>query len=483
MSTAIIWFRRDLRLTDNPALMAAVQSGLPIVAVYVHAPSEEGDWAPGAASDWWLHRSLIALDAQLRARGGRLLVRRGPTLEALRRLVGESGARELHWNRLYEPAVIARDQAIKQALRDDGLHVESHNAALFVEPWQVTTQGGQPYRVFTPFWRNAATRITETLPLPAPTRLRFGDAGMRSETVESLGLLPQVAWDGGLRATWTPGEQGALARLREFAAQAVDYRRERDRPDRAGTSMLSPHLHFGEVSPRQVQAALQLEAAGDPGWMERAEPFLRELGWREFAHHLLFHFPTSVDQNLYRQFDAFPWAEPDAALLRAWQRGRTGIPIVDAGMRQLWSSGWMHNRVRMIVASLLCKNLRYHWLHGARWFWDTLVDADLAANTLGWQWTAGTGADAAPYFRVFNPVLQGERFDPDGTYVRRFVPELARVPGAAIHRPWALNPAQQARYGVAGVYLRPLIDLAASRVEALAAYASLRGAGSSLTLR
>ena len=474
MSIAIVWFRRDLRLIDNPALDAAVRSGLPIVALYVHCPEEDGDWRAGAASNWWLHHSLVALDAQLRERGGRLLVRRGPTLAAMVRVIAETGAVAVYWNRCYEPASIARDRVIQSQLQADGITVESHNAALLVEPWQVTTQAGQPYRVFTPFWKNVIGRVTHALPSPAPRALRWSDVTLPGEAIESLGLLPQFAWDRGLRATWTPGEQGALLRLRAFAAQAARYAQARDRPDQDGTSMLSPHLHFGEISPRQVMAALQREAQGDPGWMDRVEPYLRELGWREFAHHLLYHFPATVEHNLNARFDHLAWAEPEAKLLRAWQRGRTGIPIVDAGLRQLWEIGWMHNRVRMIVASFLTKNLRYHWRHGARWFWDTLVDADLAANTLGWQWVAGTGADAAPYFRIFNPVLQGERFDPHGHYVRRYLPELARVPAARIHRPWTLAPAQQREFGVCDVYAMPLVDLARSREAALEAHARMR---------
>jgi len=474
MSAAIVWFRRDLRLIDHPALDAAVQSGLPVIALYVHAPEEEGEWRSGAATDWWLHHSLTALDAQLRERGGRLIVRRGPAFAAITQLIGETGAVAVHWNRLYEPAAIARDQTIKQQLKADGFIAESHNAGLFVEPWQVSTQTGQPYRVFTPFWRNAVTRIADVLPLPAPSDLRFADAELQSESIASLNLLPTIRWDAGMAATWTPGEQGALARLRDFVDHATRYSKERDRPDLVGTSMLSPHLHFGELSPRQILAALQLEAQGDPGWMDRVEHYVRELGWREFAHHLLFHYPHTPNANLNTQFDEFPWATPDDALLAAWQRGRTGIPIVDAGMRQLWETGWMHNRVRMIVASFLTKNLRYHWIHGARWFWDTLVDADLAANTLGWQWAGGTGADAAPYFRIFNPVLQGERFDPDGVYVKRFVPELAQVPAGVLHKAWTLKPSEQAMFGVRDVYARPVLDLAKTRDAALLAYASIK---------
>ncbi|MBK6436338.1 MAG: deoxyribodipyrimidine photo-lyase [Rhodanobacteraceae bacterium] len=473
MSVAIVWFRRDLRLIDNAALDAAVQTGLPIVALYVHAPDEAGEWRPGAASDWWLHHSLSALDTQLRARGGRLIVRRGPSLAAITRLIGETEAVAVFWSQLYEPAAIARDHIIQQQLQADGYIAESHNAALFVEPWRVSTQAGQPYRVFTPFWRNAVTQIADVLPIAAPPSMRFADATLSSESIDTLALLPTISWDAGLHATWLPGELGALARLRDFIDEAARYGDARNRPDVAGTSMLSPHLHFGEISPRQILAALQLAALGDPGWMDRVEPYVRELGWREFVHHLLFHFPHTTNANLNRRFDDFPWATPDTALLDAWQCGRSGFPIVDAGMRQLWETGWMHNRVRMIVASFLTKNLRYHWIHGARWFWDTLVDADLAANTAGWQWAGGTGADAAPYFRIFNPVLQGERFDPHGAYVKRYVPELAGVPAAVIHKAWLLKPSDQAAFGIRGVYARPLLDLAQSRADALAAYASI----------
>ncbi len=474
MSAAIVWFRRDLRLGDNPALAVAVQSGLPIVALYIHAPEEEGEWRSGAATNWWLQQSLIALDAGLREHGGRLIIRVGASLDTLRDVITETGATELHWNRLYEPAVVARDQQITSALRADGLTVESHNAALFVEPWQVQIQTGQPYRVFTPFWRNAVAMISDVLPSPVPSTMHFLQPEPTSIDLDQLGLMPGIAWYTGVRDTWTPGEQGASRHLADFLDEAEAYSENRNRPDLPGTSMLSPHLHFGEISPRQILAALQGRAIDHRGYMDRVEHFVRELGWREFAHHLLFHFPATTNHNLNANFDAFPWAEVDPSLLAAWQRGRTGIPIVDAGMRELWQTGWMHNRVRMIVASLLTKNLRYHWSHGARWFWDTLVDADLASNTLGWQWSAGTGADAAPYFRVFNPMLQGERFDPHGSYVKRYVPELALVPAQFLHKPWTLKPSEQATFGVTGVYARPLVDLARTRDSALAAYASIK---------
>jgi len=478
MGVTLVWLRRDLRLADQPALQAAATRGEPVIPVFIHAPHEEAPWIPGAASNWWLHHSLARLAEALAARGSRLILRRGDSLETLQTLVRETGADTVFWNRLYEPAMIHRDQAIKAALREDGLTVESFNAALLQEPWTIATGSGGPYKVFSPFWKACRRAGVDTSPMMQPEHLRAPPppadtttAARRnrqngwpaSEALDALELLPQRPWTQGLAATWTPGEAGALERLQAFVDGPVqNYATARDRPAATGTSRLSAHLHFGEVSPRQIVQALRvadlnLEAGG-------AEVFLRELGWREFGHHLLYHFPDSTEAPLNPRFAHFAWREAPQDL-QAWQRGQTGIPIVDAGMRELWHTGWMHNRVRMITASLLTKNLRLHWLHGARWFWDTLVDADLAANTLGWQWVAGSGADAAPYFRIFNPILQGQRFDPEGHYVRRHVPELARVPARAIH---------QARASGEDAYPRPIVDLKTSRQHALEAFARTR---------
>jgi deoxyribodipyrimidine photo-lyase len=474
MPTALVWFRRDLRLADQPALQAALAGGYAPVPVYVHAPDEEAPWAPGAASNAWLHRSLQALAGELEARGSRLVVRRGPTLAAREQLVSETGAEAVCWNRLYEPAVIARDRTVKQALSARGLHAHSHNAALLVEPWTVATNAGEPCRVFTPFWKKARPRLDgDALRVAgAPTQLPPVAEAIASVPVAALGLAPEPAWDRAFWSQWTPGPAAAHARLAGFVADALaHYPEQRDRPDDDGTSRLSPHLHFGELSPRQVVAAL----GDDPAAAEARERVLAELGWREFAHHLLYHFPHTPEADFNPRFAGFDWATPDADALAAWREGRTGVPIVDAGMRQLWATGWMHNRVRMVVASFLCKNLRAHWSHGARWFWDTLVDADLAANTLGWQWGAGTGADAAPYFRIFNPVSQARRFDPDGAYVRRWVPELAALPARVLHAPWE-HPAalREAAPDYPGA---PIVDLAESRAAALAAFARLRRPG------
>ena len=469
MSTALVLFRCDLRVADNPALAAACAAHARVLPVFIHAPDDDGEWAAGAASRWWLHHSLAALERELRAHGGGLHLRRGDPLEVLRELIRHSGARAVYWNRRYEPAAIAHDTRIKSALQADGVAVHSHNAALWCEPWQLATRQGEPYKVFTPYWRNLRPQLQAVEPLPAPRLPGWGELpdGL---PLDALGLLPRIAWAGGLAESWRPGEAGARELLDVFADDAVgDYAHARDLPARHGTSRLSPHLHFGEISPRQIHFALDRRArATDAKRRPDLEPYLRELGWREFAHHLLYHFPHTPTGNFNPRFDGFPWAPPEQALLQRWQRGRTGIPLVDAGMRELWHTGWMHNRVRMVVASFLTKNLRQHWRHGARWFWDTLVDADLANNTLGWQWVAGCGADAAPYFRVFNPITQAKKFDPDGTYLRRWLPELADAPPALLHEPWK-DAALLERSG----YPAPMVDLGQSRQQALDAYGAL----------
>ena len=435
------WFRRDLRLTDNPALNWAAGQAEALYLVYIHAPEEEAPWSPGAASCWWLAQSLQALAAELSARGQSLILRTGPSEQTLLELTEELALDAVSWNRLYEPAVIDRDKGIKTALRERGLQVHSANAHLLIEPWTISTGKDTPYKVFTPFWKQALTQLPGT-EIGTPPSLPSPKGKVASKTLDQLQIAPRHRWTKKLARYWQPGESGALARLDDFRqAAARDYATLRERPDQAGTSRLSPHLHWGEVGPRQLLAEFP-----------RAEidnRFLTELGWREFAHHLLYHFPESTEAPLNARYSDFPWRDPDAAksVLRRWQRGETGIELVDAGMRELWETGWMHNRVRMIVASLLTKNLGVHWLAGARWFWDTLVDADLANNTLGWQWVAGCGADAAPYFRIFNPDTQAEKFDPDGEYRRRWLPQ---------DRP------------------EPIVDLKQSRADALQVYARHR---------
>ena len=472
--TGILWLRRDLRLADNPALNEAVATCAQVLPIYIHCPEEEVPWAPGAASNWWLHRSLTALDQSLRERGSRLAIERGESLQTLVRVARGVGATRVFWNRLYDPATRERDARIKVALRGQGLECRSHKAALLFEPWEVRTGAGESYRVYSAFWRRCAPGLRELVPLAAPEGLPPAPEYPGTD-LGVLGLLPRIPWDQGLRERWQPGEAAALARARSFIAQGLaGYGQQRDWPAIAGTSSLSPYLHFGEIGPRQVLALIAEQHVDLQG---PVEAYVREILWREFAYHLLYHFPATTDQPLDPRFTRFPWREDrDGILLRAWQRGRTGIPLVDAGMRELWRTGWMHNRVRMVVASFFTKNLRLPWQQGARWFWDTLVDADLASNTLGWQWSAGCGADAAPYFRIFNPVRQGERFDPEGAYVRRWCPELARLPAKYVHQPWsAPAPVIQGAGVRLGLdYPHPVVDLGQSRAQALDAFESIK---------
>jgi deoxyribodipyrimidine photo-lyase len=466
-------------MADNPALQAAIRRGA-VIPVFIHAPEEESPWSPGGASRWWLHQSLKSLDASLRAIGSRLVIRRGPTLSTLRALLEECGAGAVFWNRRYEPGVIARDQQVKEALRAEGVEAESFNGALLHEPWTIQNQSRKPFQVFTPFWNHCLAKGDPSAPLPAPGALTSPARWPESLQLEELELEPRIKWAEGIRAAWQPGELGAAKHLKQFLADAFpDYTNQRNRPDLRGTSRLSPHLHFGELSPRQIWQAVAAHGrrhrtpTDAANW--RSSQFLVEIGWREFAHHLLYHFPHTPTEPLRENFKTFPWRK-DAEFLHAWQKGQTGYPIVDAGMRELWATGWMHNRVRMIVASFLVKDLLLSWRDGAAWFWDTLVDADLAQNTLGWQWTAGCGADAAPYFRVFNPVSQGEKFDPEGDYVRRWCPELARLPNKWLHQPWQSPPLIAAQAGVklGRDYPEPIVSHAIAREVALEAFARLQ---------
>lgn len=481
LAPVIVWFRQDLRLSDNPALTAAAAAGRLVIPLYILDRESAGSRAPGGASRWWLHHSLEALSRSLAERGLRLVLRRGPAGPVLERLIAETRARSVYWSRGYEPWAIRRDGAIRAALQAAGVAVESFSAALLFEPWEIATKGGAPYRVFTPFWRACLAADGPGPPLPVPAFSESSKAAgpVAGDPLDSWGLQPVAPdWAGGLRAAWQPGEAAAQRLLRDFLENGLHgYAANRDRPDLVSTSRLSPHLHFGEIGPRQVwHAVYRLSAVGDGEADAGPRKFLAELGWREFSYHLLYHFPDLPEAPLQLRFADFPWEESPEAL-RAWQRGRTGYPFVDAGMRQLWQTGWMHNRLRMVTASFLVKHLLVPWQAGAAWFLDTLVDADLANNSAGWQWVAGCGADAAPYFRIFNPVAQGEKFDPQGEYVRRYVPELAGLPDRWIHRPWEAPPEALRAAGVrlGETYPQPIVDHATARRAALAAYEAVKG--------
>lgn len=480
MAATLVWFRRDLRLADHAALTHAAERGAPIVPVFVWAPEEEEPWAPGGAHRWYLHGALHALDEALRARGLRLVLRRGPSADALRAVAEAAGADRVVWQSCHVPALDARDTRTRKTLEAAGLEVRTFGGRLLHDPEALRTGSGGPYQVFTPFWRRLRAELDVPAPLPRP---HLGERHVpadwpASEPLDALELTPEqqdgVDWADAMRGFWTPGEEAALQRLDGFVEHdLIGYPEHRNRPDLDGTSRLSAALHWGELSPRQVWSRVQAWVRNRP-MREAADTFLAEIGWREFAYHLLHHFPHTLERPLREAFEAFPWRD-DPEALAAWQRGRTGFPIVDAGMRQLWALGWMHNRVRMIVASFLTKDLLVPWQRGAAWFWDTLVDGDLANNTLGWQWSAGCGADAQPFFRVFNPVSQGERFDPEGAYVRRWVPELEDLPPRFVHRPWEAPPEILRRAGVelGRTYPRPIVDHAEARRRALEAYRAL----------
>lgn len=491
--SAIFWFRQDLRLADNPALVAACKWAAEkqgdVIPVYIHAPDEEGMWPPGGATKVWLHHSLKALAGEIENLGTRLIMiaageaqAQPSSLSALQALAKEFGAGGIFWNRRYEPAAITRDKEIKSTLKASGLAVETFNGALLLEPWQVATKEGKPYQVFTPYWRTCLSQIQVDLepPIEAPKTLAAKKiARLNFESnLEELHLLPHIKWEKGITDAWMPGEKGALKQLDKFLNDGLDdYSEMRNRPDIEGVSRMSPHLHFGEISPRSLWFIIKEKAEHFKNEKSKAAAlsYLREVGWREFSHHLLYYFPQTPTEPLRGDFKLFPW-EKNPEALKAWQKGLTGYPIVDAGMRELWHTGIMHNRVRMIVASFLVKHLRLPWLAGAQWFWDTLVDADLAQNTMGWQWSAGCGADAAPYFRVFNPILQGEKFDTDGAYVRKWVPELAKMKSKYIHKPWEAPPLELIAAGVTlgENYPLPIVEHGEARNLALAAFQQLK---------
>lgn len=471
-SKTLVWFRQDLRLSDNPALVAAAHLGQ-ILPVYILDDVNPGDWRLGAASRWWLHHSLAALDASL---SGNLQLYAGDPATILPRLAEEQGASHIMWNRCYEPWRVQRDKGLKSALEDQGLQVETHNGSLLWEPWTNLKDDDTPYRVFTPYYRRGRERFwPPQSPARKPANLSLASGPQGTAKLAALQLMPDIDWYGGLEEAWTPGEAGANNKLRYFLREGLaDYRTGRDRPASRSVSRLSPHLHHGEISPRQLWHAVQ-RTGKDEGWDDAAEHFQRELAWREFSYSLLYHFPTLRERNLNEKFNDFPWTR-EQTHLEAWQRGQTGYPLIDAGMRELWQTGYMHNRVRMVVASFLVKNLMHHWLDGARWFWDCLVDADLANNSCSWQWVAGSGADASPYFRIFNPVSQSQQHDPRGDYIRRFVPELKDLPDRYLHDP---GSAPDSVLRAAGVqlgrdYPTPIVGLKETRERALNAYKDIK---------
>jgi deoxyribodipyrimidine photo-lyase len=473
MATSIVWFRRDLRIKDNPALSAAVKNSDQVIPVFIHSPEEEKNWRPGEASDWWLHHSLLSLDQSLRKKGNSLLLKQGASLEVLTSLSKEFGVEQVYWNRLYDHEVVKRDKEIKQALIESDIKTESFNGYLLTEPWEIKNGSGECYKVYTPFSKNIFKTFSCPERSPEPKKILSLESTIVSrdkfETeLAALKLLPSIDWDKEFYDHWSPGEQTARKVLSTFSGKADrNYSDNRDIPSIDGTSLLSPHLHFGEISPQEIWRSVSDSEISS----SEKHAYLRQLIWRDFAFSLLFNFPKSSDKPLRSEYSKFPWKKNKKQLV-AWQKGQTGYPLVDAGMRQLWRTGWMHNRVRMVAGSLLVKHLLQPWQDGAKWFWDTLVDADLANNSMGWQWVAGSGADAAPYFRVFNPVRQGERFDADGEYIKKWVPELKDLPKKWIHCPW---DAPESVLKEAGVklgknYPFPLVEPSEGRSRALEAY-------------
>ena len=467
---SIHWFRQDLRISDNPALTSATQLG-EVFPVYIFDTVNSGEYPMGAVQKIWLHYSLKALNKAL---GGKLLVYSGDPLKILSELITEYQIDKVFWNRCYEPWQIARDKKIKAELNKKDKEVLSFNGSLLWEPWEILKKDGSPYKVFTPFFRRGCLSAKEPrLPISTPANLSFNDSIITGLKIDELNLVPDEPWVKKIIQKWQIGEDFAQEKVTEFVKNGLkDYKDGRNFPSKTNVSRLSPHLHWGEVSPNQVwYQAIE----SDPELSRNTDHFLSELGWREFSNSLLYFFPNMPKKNLQPRFDNFDWIE-DCKLLKAWQSGATGFPIVDAGMRELWDTGYMHNRVRMIVGSFLVKNLRIHWHYGAAWFWDCLVDADLANNSAGWQWIAGCGADAAPYFRVFNPILQGEKFDKEGHYTRTYVPELTNLPNKYLHAPWMAPELilEQADIKLGKTYPKPVIDLKLSRDRALAAFANLK---------
>ena len=466
----LVWFRKDLRLNDNPALARALTSGKKIIPIFVWDKEEGGDWKAGSASRLWLHHALNSLSESIGKLGGRLILAKGKPAQILPSIARETQAKEVLYGRVYDPGGLATQQAVEEALDRAGLRSESFNSSLLNEPWEIKNLSGRPFQVFTPYWKKARYRIHQAPESYQPANLSFAETNCSSLETDALDLVPDHSWTAKVARHWKISEMEGLALIGRAAKEiAANYSKLRDFPGEEGTSRLAPYLAWGLVSPRQVcQAVLQVYPEGDD---VSSQVYLSEIGWREFSYHLLYHFPSIPNEPLRPKYASFPWLSDNKALQK-WQLGQTGYPMVDAGMRQLYETGWMHNRVRMVVASFLVKHLLISWKEGARWFWENLVDADLASNTQGWQWAAGCGADAAPYFRIFNPITQGEKFDPKGKYALRWIPELKEVPPKWIFRPWeSPNSWSESDFGT---YPAPCVDHASARTRALGALASLK---------
>jgi deoxyribodipyrimidine photo-lyase len=476
-SPVIVWFREDLRLADNPALAAALETERPVIPLYILDEETQGLRRHGGASRWWLHHSLESLAKSLSDIGGTLVLRRGSTAPIMDNIVAETGAEYIVWNRRYGGGEIELDKALKSCLTGRGIRIDTFNGRLLNEPWTIKTSSGTPFQVFTPYWKAARASSVPVEPLAAPEKIAAWSGSIDSDDLKSWELLPTGPdWSKGIAACWTPGEAGAAERLSEFLEGRIDnYASRRDEPAVEATSRLSPHLAFGEISPLQIRCAT--EWPDTSGGEKNKRKFMSEIGWREFCYHLLFQYPDLAKVNIQSKFDEMDWADPGEAY-KAWKKGQTGYPLVDAAMRQLWQTGWMHNRCRMVVGSFLVKHLQIDWRLGEQWFWDTLVDADPANNPAGWQWIAGSGADAAPYFRVFNPILQSRKFDPKGCYIRQFCPELADLSDDDIHAPWEADPETLKAAGVTlgETYPHPIVDHGKARKRALAAYEQVKNA-------
>lgn len=486
----ILWFRQDFRLDDNLALINAVEhahnTDHPIIPIYIHDDHNADTWKAGGASKWWLHHSLKNLAQSLKDQYGLTLTYfSGAAEDIIERLITNNDITHMFWNRQYEPWRIARDTAIKATLKDKNITAHSYNSAMLYEPHTVAKADGTPYKVFTPYYRKGCLQMVGAPPepAPAPEKCTLKTASLSCENaiaLDDLNFIPSIEWYKTMEAEWNPGEQGALKRWGSFLENGLKgYKEGRNFPDKPNVSRLSPHLHFGEISPRKLWHEAQAASVAQ-SYENDADTFQSELGWREFSTYLLYHFPELPHENLQEKFNHFPWNDhTENDHLQRWQSGQTGYPIVDAGMRELWQTGYMHNRVRMVVGSFLVKHLRLHWHHGEHWFWDTLLDADLANNSASWQWIAGCGADAAPYFRIFNPITQGKKFDADGAYVRKYVPEIAGLPDKYLHAPWEAPDHILARANVTlgKTYPKPVVDHSAAREDALSAFSSLKASG------